>query len=118
MLVGTRGGGLRARTRVAARGLWVPAGATVLAILLLAPRPLASQAAPAPGLPEGPGRDVLLAACTTCHELKEVTKFRGFYTKDEWRDIVVTMVKYGAVVKDEEVTVLVDYLFKNFGKKE
>jgi hypothetical protein len=77
----------------------------------------ASQAAK-PDLPDGPGRDLLLSACTACHELTEVTKFRGFYTKDEWRDIVVTMVKYGAVVKDDQVPVLVEYLFKNFGKKE
>jgi hypothetical protein len=69
-------------------------------------------------LPEGPGRTILMAACTTCHELKEVTKFRGFYTKDEWRDIVTTMVKYGAVVKGDDVPVLVEYLFKNLGKKE
>ena len=69
-------------------------------------------------LPEGPGRTMLMTACTTCHELKEITKFRGFYTRDEWRDIVTTMVKYGAVVKEDDVPVLVDYLFKNFGKKE
>ena len=68
-------------------------------------------------LPEGPGRTVLMSACTSCHELKEITKFRGFYTKDEWRDIVTTMVKYGAVVKEDDVPVLVDYLFKNLGKK-
>ena len=69
-------------------------------------------------LPEGPGRTILMTACTTCHELKEITKFRGFYTKDEWRDVVVTMVKYGAVVKEDDVPVLVDYLFKNLGKKD
>lgn len=85
---------------------------------LLAPRPVAGQEVPSTDLPDGPGRAVLLTACTVCHDLKEVTKFRGFYTKDEWKDIVVTMVKYGAVVKDEELPVLVDYLFKNFGKKD
>jgi hypothetical protein len=90
----------------------------ILTVMLLAPRPVAGQDAASKDLPEGPGRMVLLSACTACHDLKEVTKFRGFYTKDEWRDIVVTMVKYGASVKDEDVPVLVDYLFKNFGKKE
>jgi hypothetical protein len=89
-----------------------------LAIALLGPATSASQEAPPKDLPEGPGRTLLLTACTACHDLKEVTKFRGFYTKDEWRDIVVTMVKYGAILKDEDVPVLVDYLFKNFGKKE
>jgi hypothetical protein len=83
----------------------------------VSPRALASQAS-STDLPDGPGKAVLLSACTACHELKEITKFRGFYTKDEWRDIVVTMVKYGAVVKDDDVPVLIDYLFKNFGKKD
>ena len=69
-------------------------------------------------LPEGPGRTILMSSCTSCHELKEITKFRGFYTKDEWRDVVVTMVKYGAVIKEDDVPVLVEYLFKNLGKKE
>ncbi len=94
------------------------AAAITLTVTLFAPRSVAGQDATAKDLPEGPGRMLLLTACTVCHDLKEVTKFRGFYTKDEWQDIVVTMVKYGAVLKDEDVPVLVDYLFKNFGKKD
>ena len=99
-------------------------GAQVLLLLLLAfALPLFvtvtfADASQTSELPEGPGRTVLMSACTTCHELKEITKFRGFYTRDEWRDIVVTMVKYGAVVKEDDKPVLVDYLFKNLGKKE
>jgi len=91
--------------------------AGLLLLSLASPRSFAAQA-PATDLPDGPGKAVLLSACTTCHELTEVTKFKGFYTRDEWRDVVVTMVKYGAVVKNDDVPVLVDYLFKNFGKKE
>lgn len=77
----------------------------------------APQQPEAPELPDGPGKTILVAACTSCHELTEVTKFRGFYTRDEWRDIVVTMVKYGAVVKEKDTPVLVDYLFQTLGKK-
>lgn len=69
-------------------------------------------------LPDGPGRKILQSACASCHELTEVTKFRGYYGADEWRDIVITMVKYGAPVAESEVKVLVDYLARNFGKKE
>jgi hypothetical protein len=90
---------------------------SLVALSFAAPVSHAAQAAKT-DLPDGPGKAILLTACTTCHELAEVTKFRGFYTKDEWRDIVVTMVKYGAVVKEDEVPVLVEYLFKNFGKKD
>jgi competence protein ComEA len=77
-----------------------------------APRPQAGD-----DLPDGPGKKILLASCTACHDLTEVTKFKGFYTRDEWTDIVKTMIEYGARVKDADVQVLVDYLTKNLGKK-
>jgi hypothetical protein len=102
---------------------WASIQVTRAQVLLLFALPLFvtatfADASQTSELPEGPGRTVLMSACTTCHELKEITKFRGFYTRDEWRDIVVTMVKYGAVVKEDDVPVLVDYLFKNLGKKK
>ena len=79
--------------------------------------PRASVRAQDDGLPDGPGKKILVASCTSCHELTEVTKLRGYYTKDDWRDVVVTMVKYGAVLKDKEADVLVEYLAANLGKK-
>ena len=69
-------------------------------------------------LPEGEGRKILERACTTCHELGEVTKFRDYYTKDDWRDIVTTMVKYGAELKEGEAEILVEYLGKHLSRKE
>ena len=68
-------------------------------------------------LPDGDGKKILQASCTACHDLTEVTKFKGFYTRDEWKDVVKTMVEYGAKVKADDVDVLVDYLAKNLGKK-
>lgn len=68
-------------------------------------------------LPEGEGRRILLASCTTCHELREVTKFRGYFTRAQWRDIVVTMVEYGAPVNQKQVDVLTDYLTLHFGRQ-
>lgn len=77
-----------------------------------------TRAAQADGeLPDGDGRKILQASCTACHDLTEVTKFKGFYTRDDWRDIVKTMIEYGAKVKDTDVDVLIDYLTKNLGKK-
>ncbi len=67
-------------------------------------------------LPEGAGKKIIETACTTCHDLGEVRKFKGYYSKDDWRDIVTTMVRYGAQVKDDEIPVLVDYLAKVFPK--
>lgn len=68
-------------------------------------------------LPDGEGKKILQASCTVCHDLTEVTKFKGYYSRDEWRDIVKTMVAYGAKVDGKETEVLVDYLDKNLGKK-
>ena len=69
-------------------------------------------------LPDGDGKKILETACTTCHTLNEVLKFRGYNTKDEWRDVVVTMVKYGAELKEPEIEVLVDYLGKHLSKNQ
>jgi virginiamycin B lyase len=65
-------------------------------------------------LPEGDGRKILETACAACHDWKDVTKFRG-YRKEEWADLVSTMIQYGAKLDDTQATVLVDYLVKNLG---
>ena len=88
----------------------------------LEPAPAAPAAAPivltAPvELPDGPGRQILNRACVSCHNLTEVTKFRGFYTRPQWRDIVQTMVDYGAAVNDTDAEVLTTYLTESLGKK-
>ena len=76
-----------------------------------------AAAAPSEQLPEGAGRQILMSACTACHGLREVTKFRGFYVRQQWKDVVLTMVDYGAPVGDKDVEVLTDYLTENLGKK-
>ena len=68
-------------------------------------------------LPDGDGKRILVAACTNCHDLKEVTKLRGFYTREQWQDVVNTMIEYGAELKKGENEVLVDYLAQHLGKK-
>jgi cytochrome c553 len=93
------------------------AGAALIAAIAWAPT---SPRAAAPGdeLPDGAGKKVLLRACTTCHDLDEVTKFKGYYTRAQWKDIVVTMKEYGAALDDGEVESLAEYLFAAIGKKE
>src|SRR5262245_13078289 len=71
----------------------------------------------AAALPDGPGRKILDTSCTFCHSLKEVTKFSGFYSKENWRDIVTTMVLDGARVDKAQFPVLVDYLAKTFPRE-
>jgi cytochrome c5 len=79
--------------------------------------PAARSASQADDLPDGDGKRILHASCTACHELTEVTKFKGYYTRDDWRDVVKTMIAYGAKVRESDVEVLVDYLTKTLGKR-
>ena len=74
-------------------------------------------AAPEDELPEGEGKKILVSSCTACHDLSEVTKFRGYYDRKQWRDIVVTMMDYGAPVDEKQVDILADYLAQHLGKK-
>jgi len=66
--------------------------------------------------PQDPGQVILNRACTVCHMLTEITKFKGYYSRDQWADVVRTMRADGAQVKDEEATLLVDYIFKTYGR--
>ena len=68
-------------------------------------------------LPAGEGKTLLLAACTSCHDLKEVTKFKGYYDLDAWLDIVNTMVAYGAKLDDAQSATLAEYLAENLGRQ-
>ena len=77
----------------------------------------AGAAVPDGELPPGPGRTILQTSCTVCHDLREVTKFRGYYNREQWQDVVATMMGYGANVKKEDVNLLVDYLTQSFGRK-
>jgi hypothetical protein len=91
--------------------------AAVLFLTALLTVPASSQtSAPSDDLPEGDGKKILQAQCTSCHELTEVTKFRGYYNRAQWRDIVITMVEYGADLKKAEVETLADYLAQHLGR--
>ena len=65
-------------------------------------------------LPDGPGKEVLSRVCTQCHGVDQIIELKQ--TKAEWSALVDMMVQYGAVAKDEEFDLIIDYLAKNFGK--
>jgi len=60
---------------------FLAAVALTIAVMTAAPR----AAAPEDELPEGEGKKILVASCTSCHDLSEVTKFRGYYDRRQWR---------------------------------
>jgi cytochrome c5 len=89
----------------------------MLAVTLAGAAAQQPAAAPEDELPDGEGKRILKASCTSCHELDEVTKFRGYYDRKAWADIVNTMVEYGATLGKGEDEVLVDYLTRHLGKQ-
>ena len=60
------------------------------------------------------GKMILENACTTCHDLDLVMDMK--LSKQEWDDLVKSMISKGAAVEDKDVPVLVDYLAKTYGK--
>ena len=60
------------------------------------------------------GKMILENACTACHDLDLVMDMK--LSKQEWDDLVKSMISKGAAVEDKDVAVLVDYLAKTYGK--
>jgi competence protein ComEA len=96
---------------------WSLALATAVLTAAIIGAPVAARPAPDDELPEGEGKKILMASCTSCHDLTEVTKFGGYYDKKQWRDIVVTMKEYGAPIETKQIDILADYLTLHLGKK-
>jgi virginiamycin B lyase len=66
-------------------------------------------------LPDGAGKDVVQATCSQCHSLSRVT--RAGYDRAGWANTVAMMRNAGAKLRDDQVSLVVDYLAKNFPPK-
>ncbi len=70
---------------------------------------------PAPVLPDGPGKEIVQSACSSCHELGRFTN--GGYAPAEWKNVISMMVNVGAPIPPDQLGVVTDYLIKNFPEK-
>jgi hypothetical protein len=68
-------------------------------------------------LPAGAGRGILLRDCLGCHDLGGLELFRGYYTRDDWRTLILTMASHGATINEADVETLADYLALHFGPR-
>jgi mono/diheme cytochrome c family protein len=66
-------------------------------------------------LPPGEGREILVSSCLACHDLGGLALFKGYYDRDNWRDLVLTMQANGATIDAGDVEVLAEYLERHFG---
>jgi mono/diheme cytochrome c family protein len=64
-------------------------------------------------LPDGPGKDVVASACTTCHTVDRIVALKQ--TKEGWRITVRQMEEEGASFNSADVETIVAYLVNNFG---
>lgn len=64
-------------------------------------------------LPEGPGKKLVGEICSFCHSAARIKEHA--YTRDDWSSVIKGMVSEGAPVTDEEFSLILDYLAKNFG---
>lgn len=100
----------------------IAAGAVTAALCVITVRPVLAQAqaqAPTPGqtqteddpLPAGPGKDVVVRVCTSCHEASQFAFAR--HTQAEWDGEISKMVSAGAEMTAEEQTTISAYLAQN-----
>lgn len=64
------------------------------------------------GLPDGPGKDVTVRSCGTCHEARRAASTR--LTRAGWAAVIDSMIGRGARISDSEVPVVLDYLSTHF----
>jgi competence ComEA-like helix-hairpin-helix protein len=83
--------------------------ARVLVVALLA---CAARTSGQDAFPDGPGKDVTLRLCGTCHPADRSAAVR--LTRPGWQDVMAKMVALGAKGSDEELTAVLDYLSANF----
>ena len=69
-------------------------------------------------LKDGPGKDLVLSHCATCHSLDYIPMNSPFLDRKGWEGSVNKMVKVmGAPVPPEDVPKIIDYLTDAYGKK-
>ncbi|WP_114311927.1 c-type cytochrome [Thermus caldifontis] len=64
-------------------------------------------------LPEGPGKDLVLAKCQACHDIGFVARER--LSRDRWDGVIDEMVLRGLKITPEERAAILDYLATYLG---
>lgn len=79
---------------------------------------IAGAAALAQGisLPEGPGKQQVMDACTRCHGVEVIVAQPR--SPEEWEVVVSTMIGQGAVLTDDEYGKVVTYLSTNLAPQK
>jgi len=87
----------------------------LLGALLLSPAALAQQKPQAPGFPDAPGKETLLAKCFQCHSAGMWMDHRQ--DRRGWESVLYRMVGRGALWTEEEIRAMSGYLGSVYGKR-
>ena len=79
-----------------------------------APKANANAALDAKMMPEGPGKQVILRECTTCHAPNHFVQYR--HTPDEWQAIVTRMGQRAKLTSKDDLDAIQKYFATNFHK--
>lgn len=88
--------------------------AVVLAGALALPASAFAQKQAAPGFPDGPGKEVVVAKCFQCHGPNMWMDQRQ--DRRAWESTLYRMVGRGALWNEEEIGRMADYLGAVYGK--
>lgn len=69
----------------------------------------AQRGAP-PALPEGPGKELVMNVCSSCHSTATISRAAGYSTASEWRRVFSTMIE----LNDVQATTIANYLAEHF----
>ncbi len=61
------------------------------------------------------GRELVEDVCTYCHNLDRLHGKE--LSREEWRGLTKGMISEGAPVTDDEFSMILDYLVKNYGRR-
>ncbi len=64
-------------------------------------------------LPDGKGKDVVVAACSSCHSLDRITALK--LSEEGWRNTLRQMIENGASLNPDDINPIIAYLVANFG---
>ena len=84
------------------------------AVLLWLALPAQGQQKPV-NLPDGPGKEAVIAHCSGCHGLARVAA--SGYPQAYWQTAVRMMINFGVPVPPDQVMPMTDYLAKNFPER-
>ena len=63
-------------------------------------------------MPDGPGKDTMVNACSQCHEPERAAALRQ--DRDHWEATIDGMIAQGAQVDDDQFKAILEYLSKAF----